>query len=68
MSYPLEEKIITSHRFDNSRLKVFGFIKDKISLGEQVYVVYPLIEESEKDYKDLMDGYESLKDISQTRR
>ena len=56
------KKIITSHRFDNSRLKVFGFIKDKITLGEQVYVVYPLIEESEKkDYKDLMDGYESLK-------
>ena len=56
------KKIITSHRFDNSRLRVFGFIKDKISLGEQVYVVYPLIEESEKkDYKDLMDGYESLK-------
>ena len=56
------KRIITSHRFDNSRLKVFGFIKDKISLGEQVYVVYPLIEESEKkDYKDLMDGYESLK-------
>ncbi len=56
------KKIITSHRFDNSRLKVFRFIKDKISLGEQVYVVYPLIEESEKkDYKDLMDGYESLK-------
>ena len=56
------KKIITSHRFDNSRLKVFGFIKDKISLGEQVYVVYPLIEESEKkEYKDLMDGYQSLK-------
>ena len=56
------KKIIPSHRFDNSRLKVFGFIKDKINLGEQVYVVYPLIEESEKkDYKDLMDGYESLK-------
>tara|TARA_B100001057_G_scaffold463592_1_gene517705 strand:+ start:4025 stop:6112 length:2088 start_codon:yes stop_codon:yes gene_type:complete len=56
------KKIITSHRFDNSRLKVFGFIKEKIKKGEQVYVVYPLIEESEtKDYKDLMDGYESLK-------
>ena len=56
------KKIITSHRFDNSRLKVFGFIKEKINKGEQVYVVYPLIEESEtKDYKDLMDGYESLK-------
>ena len=56
------KKIITSHRFDNSRLKVFGFIKEKIKKGEQVYIVYPLIEESEKkDYKDLMDGYESLK-------
>lgn len=56
------KKIITSHRFDKSRLKVFGFIKKKIDKGEQVYVVYPLIEESEnKDYKDLMDGYESLK-------
>jgi len=56
------KKIITSHRNDNSRLKVLSFIKKTIQLGSQVYVVYPLIEESEKkDHKDLMDGYESLK-------
>ncbi len=54
--------IITSHRFDNSRLKVFGFIKKTIEAGQQVYIVYPLIEESKsKDYKDLIDGYESIK-------
>ena len=54
--------IITSHRFDNSRLKVFSFIKKTIESGQQVYIVYPLIEESKsKDYKDLMDGYESIK-------
>ena len=56
------KKIITSHRNDNSRLKVLNFIKETINSGSQVYVVYPLIEESEKkDHKDLMDGYESLK-------
>jgi len=54
--------IITSHRFDNSRLKVFGFIKKTIEAGQQIYIVYPLIEESKsKDYKDLIDGYESIK-------
>ena len=55
------KEIITSHRFDNSRLKVFNFIKKTVDLGGQVYVVYPLIEESaKKDHKDLMDGYKSL--------
>ncbi|WP_353778368.1 ATP-dependent DNA helicase RecG [Winogradskyella sp. 3972H.M.0a.05] len=53
--------IKTVHRFDNNRLKVFRFIKDEISKGRQIYIVYPLIQESEKmDYKDLMDGYESI--------
>ncbi len=53
--------IKTVHRFDNNRLKVFKFIKDEIALGRQIYVVYPLIQESENmDYKDLMDGYESI--------
>ncbi len=53
--------IKTTHRFDSHRLKVFGFISEQIKLGRQVYVVYPLIEESDKmDYKDLMDGYESI--------
>ena len=55
------KKIITSHRNENSRLKVFGFIKKIIDKEGQVYVVYPLIEESRsQDYKDLMDGYESF--------
>ena len=58
---PGRKLINTAHRFDSSRLKVFQFIEDEIKKGHQVYVVYPLIEESEKlDYKDLMDGYESI--------
>ncbi len=53
--------IKTIHRFDSNRLKVNSFIKEQIALGRQVYIVYPLIEESEKlDLKDLMDGYESV--------
>jgi len=53
--------IKTTHRFDSKRLQVFGFIKEEIAKGRQVYIVYPLIEESEKsDLKDLMDGYESI--------
>ncbi|MGG7663044.1 ATP-dependent DNA helicase RecG [Dyadobacter sp. BHUBP1] len=53
--------IKTVHRFDKHRLSVFGFLKDEIAKGRQVYMVYPLIEESEKmDLKDLMDGYESV--------
>ncbi|MEK9614559.1 MAG: ATP-dependent DNA helicase RecG, partial [Flavobacteriaceae bacterium] len=58
---PGRKPIKTVHRFDSNRLKVFGFIKEQIQLGRQVYIVYPLIQESEKlDYKDLMDGYESI--------
>jgi ATP-dependent DNA helicase RecG len=58
---PGRKAIKTVHRFDSHRLQVFGFMKDEIKKGRQVYVVYPLIEESEKmDYKDLMDGYESI--------
>lgn len=53
--------IKTSHLYDSSRLKLFGFIQREIDLGRQIYVVYPLIEESSTlDYKDLMDGYESI--------
>ena len=58
---PGRKKIKTLHRNDSNRLKVFTFIKKQISLGRQVYIVYPLIQESSKlDYKDLMDGFESL--------
>lgn len=53
--------IKTTHQFDSHRLQVNGFIKTQIEAGRQVYVVYPLIEESEKlDLKHLMDGYESI--------
>ncbi|TNE82089.1 MAG: ATP-dependent DNA helicase RecG [Bacteroidetes bacterium] len=53
--------ISTSHRLESSRLRVYGFMKEQIALGRQVYVVYPLIEESEKlDYQNLMDGYEHM--------
>jgi ATP-dependent DNA helicase RecG len=53
--------IKTVHRYDSARLAVFGFLRDEIQKGRQVYAVYPLIEESEKlDLKDLMDGYESI--------
>ena len=58
---PGRKSIKTVHRFDTNRLKVFRFLKEEISKGRQVYIVYPLIEESEAlDYKDLMDGYESI--------
>ena len=58
---PGRKAIKTVHRFDNNRLKVFRFIRDEIKKGRQVYIVYPLIQESEAlDYKDLMDGYESI--------
>ena len=53
--------IKTLHQYENKRLQVFGFMKEQIAAGRQIYVVYPLIEESSKmDLKDLMDGYESI--------
>lgn len=58
---PGRKPIKTVHRYDSNRLKVFQFIRDEIKKGRQVYIVYPLIQESEAlDYKDLMDGYESI--------
>lgn len=58
---PGRKPIQTEHRFDSKRLVVWKFIKDEIAKGRQIYIVYPLIQESEKiDYKDLMDGYESI--------
>jgi ATP-dependent DNA helicase RecG len=53
--------IQTVHRYDKDRLKVFGFINQEVQKGRQVYIVYPLIEESETmDLKNLMDGFESI--------
>jgi ATP-dependent DNA helicase RecG len=58
---PGRKPIQTVHRTDGGRLKVWKFIRDEIAKGRQIYIVYPLIQESEKmDYKDLMDGYESI--------
>lgn len=58
---PGRKPIQTLHKSDSHRLRIFQFMRDEIAKGRQIYVVYPLIQESEKmDYKDLMDGYESL--------
>ena len=58
---PGRKRIKTLHKYDRNRLKVFKFMSDEIKKGRQIYVVYPLIQESEKmDYKDLVDGYESI--------
>ncbi|NBA86416.1 ATP-dependent DNA helicase RecG [Emticicia sp. CRIBPO] len=58
---PGRKPIKTVHRYDANRLQVFQFMRDEIAKGRQIYVVYPLIEESEKlDLKNLFDGYESI--------
>ncbi|MBI9052236.1 MAG: ATP-dependent DNA helicase RecG [Bacteroidales bacterium] len=58
---PGRKPIQTTHLFDSKRLRMFGFLRQQIELGRQIYIVYPLIKESEKmDYKDLEDGYESI--------
>ncbi len=58
---PGRKEVKTVHRYDSNRLAVFKFMKQEIEKGRQVYAVYPLIEESKAmDYKDLMDGHESI--------
>ena len=59
---PGRRPIQTLHATDAQRLRLFGFMREQIAKGRQVYVVYPLINESEKsDLKDLMDGYDSIR-------
>ena len=59
---PGRKPVKTVHYTDSKRLRVHGFMKKQIAEGRQVYIVYPLIRESEKmDYKDLEDGYFSIK-------
>ena len=54
--------ITTVHRNESQRYKVMEFIRDEIAKGRQAYIIYPLIEESEKmSYEDLMQGYEQVK-------
>ena len=58
---PGRKPILTRHLYDSQRMKLFGFLRSEIARGRQVYVVYPLIKESEKmDYKDLYDGFETM--------
>ncbi|MEN9302987.1 MAG: ATP-dependent helicase RecG [Bacteroidota bacterium] len=58
---PGRKPIQTIHRFEGHRLRLFQFMRDEIALGRQVYIVYPLIEESKKmDYMNLMSGFESI--------
>ncbi len=58
---PGRKPITTSHRYESYRLRVFGFVKEEIAKGRQVYFVYPLIKESEKmDFNNLMDGFEAI--------
>jgi len=59
---PGRKPIKTMHFTDSKRLRVHGFMRKQIAEGRQIYIVYPLIKESEKmDYKDLEDGYFSIK-------
>jgi ATP-dependent DNA helicase RecG len=59
---PGRQPVTTVHRFDNYRTKVMDFIRTEIDMGRQVYIIFPLIEESAKlDYENLMTGYENVK-------
>jgi ATP-dependent DNA helicase RecG len=58
---PGRKPISTVHRYESHRLRVFGFIKEEIQKGRQIYIVYPLINESETlDFNNLMSGYEAI--------
>ena len=61
---PGRKPIKTMHYFDNKRKAVYDFIRKEVNSGRQAYIVYPLIEESEKlDYKNLQDGYDTVKKV-----
>ncbi|MDE1193423.1 MAG: ATP-dependent DNA helicase RecG [Arachidicoccus sp.] len=59
---PGRQPVSTVHRYENYRMKVMEFVRSEIDKSRQAYIIYPLIEESEKlDYEDLMQGYEQVK-------
>ncbi|MAQ47276.1 MAG: ATP-dependent DNA helicase RecG, partial [Flavobacteriales bacterium] len=61
---PNRKKIITTHKYDKDINEVYKFIYQQLTQSRQVYVVYPLIEESQVlDYKNLLDGYDNMKMI-----
>jgi ATP-dependent DNA helicase RecG len=58
---PGRKPVTTMHRYESHRLRLFGFLREQIALGRQVYIAYPLINESEKlDFNNLMEGYEAI--------
>jgi ATP-dependent DNA helicase RecG len=58
---PGRQPITTVHRNEMHRVKVMDFIRSEIDKGRQAYIIFPLIEESEKlDYENLMDGYKHV--------
>jgi ATP-dependent DNA helicase RecG len=58
---PGRKPIKTIHFTEAQRLRVYGFLKEQINLGRQVYIVYPLIQESEKmDFQNLQQGYDNI--------
>jgi len=59
---PGRQPITTVHRYESQRSKVMSFIRTEIDKGRQIYIIFPLIEESAKlDYENLMQGYENVK-------
>ncbi|OAV68865.1 ATP-dependent DNA helicase recG [Bacteroidales bacterium Barb6XT] len=61
---PGRKPIKTLHRYDNKKAELYGFLRKEINLGRQAYIVYPLIEESEKtDYKNLEENYALFKEV-----
>jgi ATP-dependent DNA helicase RecG len=59
---PGRQPITTVHRYESNRSKLMEFVKDEIEKGRQIYIIFPLIEESDKlDYENLMKGYENIK-------
>jgi ATP-dependent DNA helicase RecG len=59
---PNRKPVLTVHRYETVRHQVMDFIRKEIDKGRQVYIIFPLIEESEKmDYENLMKGYENVK-------
>ena len=66
---PGRKPIQTLHKYDNQTTSLYAGIRQQVGLGRQVYIVYPLIKESEKtDLKNLEEGYEALTDIFQSIR
>ena len=61
---PGRKPVRTEHRYDNKRGPLYSFIREQVNAGRQIYIVFPLIKESEKsDYKNLEDGFKHIKEV-----